>query len=327
MLITEIPLEEIDLEDETFRISEELDPAPLLESLREVGQLNPVVLLGENGRKKVVCGFRRARAARTLRMPHVFARTLAEGTNPERVFLMALQDNLSHRELIPLEKARALSTLRNSLGVPDGKLVRVYLPLLKLDPGERVLRSYILLHRIHPGLRRCYAEGRLTHASIAAVAEMPRPAQDSIAATFEKIRMSTSLQKKFLELLEDLASPALDQSCPPLQSAEVVAIINDSRLSHFQRGEKVYEALYRLRNPKLSKASDEFDSHRKRLGLPGAIRIAAHPFFEEAGLRVEFDAPDIKRFRQMVTALEKAAHSPELATLFNPVRLESRELK
>jgi len=319
MRIDEISLQEIDLEDETFRVSEELDCAPLLESLREVGQLNPVILLERNSRKIIVCGFRRARAAKALGMPYVLGRLLPEPLNPERAFLVALHDNLSHRQLDPLEKARAVFSLRNRFGVPDQKLVRVYLPILGLNPGENVLRSYLLLHEIHPLLRRCFGEGKLTHASIAALAEMAWPVQDGIAAAMEKIRMSAGLQKKFLGLLADLGAARGNQPGSALASEEVLAIIHDSSLSQFQKGEKVYEALYRLRNPKLSKASDEFDSHRQLLGLPGAIRITAHPFFEEAGLRVEFDAPDIERFRQMVAALQTAAQSPELGKLFNPV--------
>jgi hypothetical protein len=150
---------------------------------------------------------------------------------------------------------------------------------------------------------------------------MPRPVQDGIAATMGKIRMSASLQKKFLGLIEDLGAAAENRSCPPLESEEVSAIINDSRLSQFQKGEKVCEVLCRLRNPKLSKASEEFEMQKKHLGLPGAIRIAAHPFFEEAGLRVEFEARDVGHFRQIVKALQEAAQAPELARLFNPDEL------
>ena len=246
MRIDEISLQEIDLEDETFRVSEELDCAPLLESLREVGQLNPVILLERNSRKIIVCGFRRARAAKALGMPYVLGRLLPEPLNPERAFLVALHDNLSHRQLDPLEKARAVFSLRNRFGVPDQKLVRVYLPILGLNPGENVLRSYLLLHEIHPLLRRCFGEGKLTHASIAALAEMAWPVQDGIAAAMEKIRMSAGLQKKFLGLLADLGAARGNQPGSALASEEVLAIIHDSSLSQFQKGEKVYEALYRF---------------------------------------------------------------------------------
>jgi hypothetical protein len=317
MLIQEIELEGIDLANELFRISEELDYAPLLESLRESGQLNPVVLLERNSQKIIVCGFRRIHAIRKLGFSRALVRIIPENSiDLCGAFKLALLDNLSHRQLDPLEKSRALFGLRQSFGVPDEVLVRTYLPLLGLNPHESVLRCCVLIHNIHPGLRHCLRDGCLTHTSIETIAEMPYPVQDSISSLMERVRLSASLQRKFLGLLEDLAASTGDPQSAPLNSPEIVQIANDSRLSPFQRGEKIYEHLYRLRNPRISAASDRFNSQKELLRLPGSIRIAARPFFEEPGVHVEFDAPDVERFRELASALGQAAQLPELCELF-----------
>ena len=81
MTFAEIRLEEIDFENETFRISEELYPAPLLDSLREIGQVNPVLLLeGRAPKKAIVCGFRRLRALKLLRIPRALSRIIPAGS-------------------------------------------------------------------------------------------------------------------------------------------------------------------------------------------------------------------------------------------------------
>lgn len=318
MLIQEISLENIDFEDERFRISEELESSPLMDSLREIGQLNPVLLLERDSRKVIVCGFRRVRALARLGMARALARTIPEKScDPSRTFELALRDNLSHRQLDPLEKARVLFSLRNHFAVPDERLVQAYLPMLGLNPHENVLRSYLLAHVIQPALRNCLKDGRLTLSSIEAVAEMPYPVRESISALMGKIRLSASLQKKLLGLLDDLAGAAGKPLSAPLESSEVSEILNDSRLSPFQRGEKVYEVLYRLRYPRFSAALDRFDAQKKLLCLPGSIRITAHPFFEQPGLHVEFDAPDVERFRYLAAALREASQLPESEELFN----------
>jgi len=69
MLIEEISPDAIEPEDETFRISEELDSMPLLESMREFGQLNPLILLEHGPRRLMVCGFRRLRASTDWAFP------------------------------------------------------------------------------------------------------------------------------------------------------------------------------------------------------------------------------------------------------------------
>ena len=69
----ETSLERIDFADETFRISEDLECEVLLTSLREIGQVHPVLLLDEGEKCRIVCGFRRLHALRRLNAPGISA--------------------------------------------------------------------------------------------------------------------------------------------------------------------------------------------------------------------------------------------------------------
>ena len=318
MAFNEIPLEEIDFSDESFRISEELDSAMLADSLRTVGQLNAACVLQGNPLKIIVCGFRRLMALRRLGSPRALIRVLpGNAADRTRNFNLALWDNLSHRQLNPLEKARALSGLRNLCGVPQETLLETYLPILGLKPSERVLRAYLSLNDLHWDLRRCLVDGRLTQSSVEKLAGMSQESQAGFAVLMSGIRLSAASQKKILSLLEDLAAMAGVSLTEPLKNPEVQAAMNDPGLSPFQKGERVYELLYRLRNPRLSRATEQFAARKKLLGLPGSVQITADPYFETAGLRVVFDAPNADRFRDLATALERASRMPVLEELFD----------
>jgi hypothetical protein len=318
MVFKEISLEEINAENDTFRISEEIDSAQVLDSLREIGQLNPVILLELKPQMAIVCGFRRIRALRQLGICRSLARILSsEDFDTTKAFEMALWDNVSHRELNPLEKARVLFKLKNVCGMPDEKITGIYLPILGLAPNANVLRSYLSLHEIHSGLRQCLTDGRLTHASLEYMTEMSSSPQESIASLMSRIRLSASLQKKLLGVLNDLRGMTGNAFEAPLGDPHVLAVLEDAGLSPFQKGEKVYERLYRLLNPRLSQAGERFIARKQLLGLPGSIRINAHPFFEEPGLRIEFDASNVDRFRRQAEALHEAAQSPDLEGLFD----------
>jgi hypothetical protein len=315
-----IPLEEIDIEDETYRISEELDSVSVLNSLKEIGQLNPVLLLDQTPLKIIVCGFRRIRALRGLNKGGVLARILSkESHSMFRRFELSLWDNLSHRQLNPLEKARLLYKLMNVCGVPGDVLIETYLPLLDLAPHKSVLESYIKLNGIHPALRLCLAEDQLTLSSMDTLAATPYEVQGSMASLMNRIRLSASLQRKILALLEELSAMAGGQMDAPLDDPIVQSILDDSRLSPFHKGEKLHEILYRMKYPRLSKALDRFQASRKQLALPGSIRIIPHPFFETGELRVEFQAANAQRFRELADALHNAAQSPKLEELFHVV--------
>lgn len=317
MILRDISLEEISLENESFRISEELDSDSVRDSLSQVGQLNPVILLDRKPQMAIVCGFRRVRALKQLGMPRVFARILPEkDIDISKTFELALWDNLSHRQLDPLEKARVLFKLKHTCDTPDHKLISVYLPILGLAPNNNVLRNYLLLNEIHPDLRRCLIEGRLTHSSLEYLAELPTHAQEYMASFMSRIRLSASLQKKLLSLLDDLGAQTGAAFDSPLGSPQMMAILEDAGLSPFQKGEKIYDSLYRFTHPRLSETIDRFAAQRRRLNLPGSIQVNAHPFFEEPGVRVEFHAASIDKFRQLAAALQGAAQSPELEKLF-----------
>jgi hypothetical protein len=150
------------------------------------------------------------------------------------------------------------------------------------------------------------------------LAKLSENEQERFAALMEAVRLSASLQKKTLDLLDDLSGMNRMPFTDPLDIPEIQEFLRDAKLSSFQKGEKLYGALYRLRNPRVARAEADFAAQRKLLGLPGAIRITPPPYFETAELRVEFAAAGPGKFRELAAALQKAADSPELEKLFLP---------
>jgi hypothetical protein len=318
MILEEIELGHIDFENDTYRISEDLECAPVRDSLREIGQLNPVLLLERHPRKQIVCGFRRLQALKQLNRRGALARILDDRTiDSRKAFDVALWENLSHRQFSPLEKARVLFKLRNLFKTSEHEIVQRYLPCLGLKPHQSVLHTYLRLNGLHAGPRKCFAEGKLTLSSMESLAEMPHAVQERLALCMERMQLSASMQKKVLVLLADLGAMRDVQLGAPLNDEEVQDVLHDSRLSPFQKGEKVHAYLYRKRYPRVSQAFQSFMERKKSIDLPGSIRIIPGPFFETPDLRVEFDASTAERFRELAAELNKAAQNPELDRLFD----------
>ncbi len=318
MDVVEVPLDAIDLDDEAFRISEDLDPSPLRESLGEVGQLNPVILCpNPDARPRIVCGFRRLHALRHIGATCCLARFLPpELRRSPDAFRIALWDNLAQRALEPLEKARVLFTLQHTCGLDREGIVRQYLPILGLDPHKNVLTGYLALHQLDPELRRVCSTGEITASTALRVAGFPHAAQSGMASLFARARFSASLQRQLLDLLDDLAAILECGHEAALAQPEILATLDDPALTPFQRGEAVYRSLYRRRNPRLSAAEDRFQSEKSRLRLPPAVRLSADPFFEKPRLRVDFEASSAEGFREISDALQRAAQAPSFAELF-----------
>jgi len=318
MDVREVPLEIIDLEDLTYRISEDLDPAPIERSLRAVGQLNPVILgARRESAPLVVCGFRRLRALRRIGRTRCLARFLPpETAGPLSAIRVALWDNIAQRPLEILEKARVLSTLKHLCSVSQEELVEHYLPILGLEAHKNVLHSYLSLHLLDPDLKKLLAQGALPTASAERLAGMSPSVQTGVATLLARARFSASLLRRTLDLAADLAAIGECGIEDLLARTEVVARLNDASLSSFQRGEAVFKVLYRKRNPSLTAAEDRFEAGKSRLGLPGSVRLSPDPFFEQPRIRVEFEAGSADAFREASAALERAARGAVLDELF-----------
>jgi len=319
MTFNRVTLESVDFEDQRFRISERLDSARLLESVRQIGQLSPVCLLARNETGlAVICGFRRLWALRSLGHPDVLARIWYEREHTDlELFRMALWENLSHRELSPLEKARVLASLKNHCGVQHDQLVEIYLPVLDLAPHKNTLRAYLALNDLHPQLREMLNDGRITLASAERLARAPLSLQSRMSSVLERVRWSASLQRETLDLLEELAAIAESDPDEILSGKEITETVHDTSLSPFQKGERIHKFLYRKRNPRLSKTEERFRAREQELSLPANIRVSPTPFFESPEIRVEFSVRSPRDFRDTSKALERAAQAPALEALFS----------
>jgi hypothetical protein len=319
MTIQEVPLSVIDFNDETFRITEDLDLPRMSASLQAVGQMNPVILqegIASSG-CRILCGFRRLHALRVLGQAAAVARLRQPAeSSPLQDFLIAVWDNLAHRQLGPLEVARVLRTLRHHCEVEEETLVECFLPLLGVPAHRNVLHSYLRLHDLCSGLRCLLSAGHLTQASAERLARTSPETQERMTPVLSRIRLSASLQREVLELAEDLAANSETTLEVVLNQPGILAIADAAGLSAFQKGEKVHALLYQQRNPRMAGVRATFLTEKAQLNLPGTIRLSPDPFFESPRLRVDFEAGSAQAFREAVDALERACRASSLDRLY-----------
>jgi len=317
MTFQTVRLDDIDFSDETFRITEDLALEKMMASLKATGQINPVVLLTRTASPDViVCGFRRLHALRQLGVREAMARMEQPSRAPLEIFSMALLDNVSHRVLNPLECARALSVLEHSCDVDQSTLVEKYLPLMGLAPHKNVLCSYLSLHRLEPALRRLLREEHLTVSSAERLAGKSSETQQEYARVLDRVRLSAAMQRKVLDLLEELGALAAAGLKEVVDRPEIASVLKGPGLSPFQRGEKVHDALRRLASPRLCRAHDQFRAKGRSLKLPGKVCLAPDPCFETPRIRVDFEVSSAAEFRDVASALHQAAQNPALDGLF-----------
>ncbi|WP_319586714.1 ParB N-terminal domain-containing protein [uncultured Desulfobulbus sp.] len=127
-------------------------------SIERNGLLHPLVLLKKNdGRYKILCGFRRYQALKRLNRPLVEAKVYQETDfSAEDFFNISLAENTKRRNLNPIEIGNFLESASVSLGLNNAALAEQFGGTLGIGkPGQKVSHSTIHKYRKVNQIRLC----------------------------------------------------------------------------------------------------------------------------------------------------------------------------
>lgn len=87
----------------------------LVESIREHGILEPLIIAQTPAGYQIIAGERRWRAARILKLPYVPA--IVKKTSPQQMLEMAIVENVQRKDLNPIERAKAFLRLKDEFNL------------------------------------------------------------------------------------------------------------------------------------------------------------------------------------------------------------------
>lgn len=134
----------------------------LIDSIREHGILEPLIVAKTPAGYQIIAGERRWRAARILKLPYVPA--IIKEVNPQQMLEMAIVENVQRKDLNPIERAKAFLRLKeefsldhNQIAKRIGKSVPYVINVLKLLTLPDALKDGLLSGLITEGHARALA--------------------------------------------------------------------------------------------------------------------------------------------------------------------------
>ncbi len=303
MKFTQIDPAEVDLSDDRFRISYYDTGAELVDSIQEVGVLNPPVLTRREERLILVSGWKRVRACLELQLSciPVFISDLRDDLE---LFKNAVYENAAVRSLSVIEKTEILARLKN-FGTSDETLVRRFLPLLNIPANPDYLEIFLPLAQFSGDEKELIHHKNMTIMVIKALVPFPRETRAQLLPWLQALG-----QNKQKELLNHLRDISLRDSRTPgeiLSAPQIVKLAADDKLSPPQKAEKILSLLREARNPGLSLWTKAFAAALKKIDIEKGILVNPSPFFEGEDLALHFS------FRSREELLSKLAHVKQLA--------------
>lgn len=261
MKMKTIPLNDIDIDDRRFCISYPLEDEVLTESIREVGIVQPVLLLDASP-LVVITGFKRLASAKRLGLTEVPAAVRRIGA--AEALLLSIHDNLA-RGLNAVEKACALKKMVHA-GFPRQRIFET-MTLLALKPHEKVLNNCVAIADAGEPLTGFIVRHGVSMKNIEYLLRFDAEERNKIISLVSPLHLTESLLREILEMFALVKVKKGAISFRGLRAA--------------CDGRDLKARLKKRNYPILSSMEKDLLAVRQRCALPPNIDIKVDPFFEK----------------------------------------------
>jgi ParB family chromosome partitioning protein len=285
----EITAGEIDLEDRTFDLTPPgLEPAlpGTIFPAATLALLHPPLLLAAPGRKMPAITGRGILSALSPGAA-VGCLVLPAETSRGTILDLALAAILSRRPATPLEQANCWRKAEEWLGSAETRRrFGPYLELSRRYPPPRLTRLLELPEDQAAALQA----GRLELGTAFHLLDQDRESRALLFRVIERLRLSSSNQKKLLEICLDLAGRDGTAIAELLTRPAALEILGETLVNPPRQAARMLTWLEELRRPRLTAARRELQAFKASLSLPAGVSLEPSPSFEQDTLRltVEF---------------------------------------
>jgi|GEM_PF-2364526 len=295
-------LSEINFTDRSYPFSFGVTPRKLIESIKQVGLLQPPLLQAAAKGYKIVCGRRRLEAMRQSGAEDVAIEFfLAPAGEIKELFRRVLWGNLSQREFNPVETADIYGKALEIFS--EAELLREIKPALKIPNRERFHKRYQVIAGFSPELRELLADGIIDPESV----DLIDGWSDSGLAVLIELIAETGLRRnklrEVINRLDDLARRDRVSPCEPLAAACAAVRDAEGKIDIGALRNQLKVMLY----PHLTEARKRFSEKLEKLSLPADIRLEAPPDFEGGEYRLSFSFSDRRQWQGVCEKLNSIA--------------------
>jgi hypothetical protein len=302
MKVSSCRLSEIDFADRTFPFSFGALPPQLIASIRQVGVLQPPLLLASAQGLQIVCGRRRLEVLRQNGTDNSTVEFfVAPAGQTKELFHRALWENLAQREFNLVEIADIYDKARKIFS--EDELLREIKPALQIPKRERFHIRYQAIAGFSSSLRELLAAGIIDGESVDLMREW---GTSELSAMIELIRETGLRRNKLREVigrLDDLARRDGVSPCEPLAAAVAAVRDAEGKIEIGALRQQLKTQLY----PHLTTARSNFSEKLEKLALPANVRLESPPDFEGGEYRLSFSFCDRQQWQSVCGKLNTIA--------------------
>ena len=310
-----IPLESISSEF-PFGIRYKYEDPILGASLERRGILFPIFAAkGKEGPAVVVSGHKRFYWAAKKRFKKIPAVLIEEKFSGKELFLLSLLSNWN-QAFTELDRMTAVQRAERDFRFSSEELQKEILPSLGLPPGRRVLEEYLRAGELISEIHQLIHAQKLPFRGAALLARFSKEEQIRLA---QSLLGRTHLSSNQLALLGGWLLDLKKMHRVPLDELlcdkTIREAVNHPKMDGRARADRLFEAVRRLRFPRLSKEEKNFLRLKNQLESPGQIQIERPGGLEGEGVLLRARLRNRESLDRVVQFLEE--HQASLESLFD----------
>ena len=313
MKFLDVPLNDIDLQDERFRFSYHFDLEKLRFSIKQIGLVCPLIVVKRGGPQYVILsGWKRVLACHELSLTHVPVFPIHEELD-YTAFLFSLYENLALRNFNILEKAEIVDKLNGFIG-DEIKIIKQFFHLLDIPATLTYFDIYRKIARLDSAWKKTIFEKKIPLSSIQILTEFTPEERAPLLPLI--LPLNANKLKQFCEDLYELSKKTGDSAKILLSSPEIQAVSRNDKLSSLQKAENIRSMFRAKRYPTLTSWKKTFDTSIKKARLSKNVTYDSASLFEDGEFNVTFSLKDKEILQKRLAKLQDLLSDEDLFSLF-----------
>ncbi len=313
--IKNVKLDQIESEDETYRITTNDNTDDLVASIQRIGIVNPPLLIQNISNYRIVCGFRRILASQRLGWNNMDARILDANTKKLECVKYAIVDNAFQRSLNLIEISRSINMLYGVLD--ETNHLEMEMAEMGLPENRSLIKKIKQICHLPMTLQNNILSNTLSLSMALELGSLEKETGKDFAKLFANLKLSLSKQREMLTLVKEIAHRDDTSMLEVLNDNTLQSILNNNHFDRNQKASKIRRHLKQRRFPIITKAEQTFETHVKRLNLKAGAQLIPPENFESTKYTLRFTFSSYDELQNHKSTFDAVIKNPSVQKLLS----------
>ena len=313
--IKNVKFEQIESEDETYRITTNDNTDDLVASIQRIGIVNPPLLIQNISNYRIVCGFRRILASQRLGWNNMDARILDANTKKLECVKYAIVDNAFQRSLNLVEISRSINMLYGFFN--EANQLGMEMAEMGLPENRSLIKKIKKICHLPMTLQNGILSNTLSLSMALELGSLEKETGKDFAKLFANLKLSLSKQREMLTLVKEIAHRDNAPMLKVLNDDALQNILNNNHFDRNQKASKIRRHLKQRRFPIITKAEQTFEGHVKRLNLKAGAKLIPPENFESTKYTLRFTFSSYDELQDHKSTFDAVIKNPSIQKLLS----------